>query len=391
MSSWGEVLAANMQDSPGIDGWYYDSSGFSLPSFNMGDTKGRGARPWNFDTNAPLTDDENFLAYEVQYSTMQKVAHEVTGRYPIFVANGNGPRYNDTVFDSFLFPGGIIPAGIFGHTEAGFKRYGNVLSSARDVLVLVDISEIRTTQNLGDKWLQGMKSNLYQFQRNLGVSMQCKSTGHKMFPNEQAFTYAQAALMVKISEFCWGGYLLSKVAGNHTPQIEWDLSWFSGISDWHKDGVHRRDDTFASDYETPAFFRYPLGDPVETIHHADWPEISYRVAPHTFARRFENGIVLVNPYDDTGEDEEDIENNEGVGNMTDATGVNDDNITLSDKMIDAGTGLVLDHLTVKEGTSRFLLSRKKLRHGNDAILNGDKQYVPAYRSMGLNDHGEELG
>jgi len=146
MSSWGEVLAANMQDSPGIDGWYYDSSGFSLPSFNMGDTKGRGARPWNFDTNAPLTDDENFLAYEVQYSTMQKVAHEVTGRYPIFVANGNGPRYNDTVFDSFLFPGGIIPAGIFGHTEAGFKRYGNLLSSARDVLVLVDISEIRTTQ-----------------------------------------------------------------------------------------------------------------------------------------------------------------------------------------------------------------------------------------------------
>ena len=101
--------------------------------------------------------------------------------------------------------------------------------------------------------------------------------------------------------------------------------------------------------------------------------------------------MLVNPYDDTGEDEEDIENNEGVGNMTDATGVNDDNITLSDKMIDAGTGLVLDHLTVKEGTSRFLLSRKKLRHGNDAILNGDKQYVPAYRSMGLNDHGEELG
>ena len=81
-----------------------------------------------------------------------------------------------------------------------------------------------------------MKSNLYQFQRNLGVSMQCKSTGHKMFPNEQAFTYAQAALMVKISEFCWGGYLLSKVAGNHTPQIEWDLSWFNGISDWHKDG-----------------------------------------------------------------------------------------------------------------------------------------------------------
>ena len=49
---------------------------------------------------------------------------------------------------------------------------------------------------------------------------------------------------------------------------------------------------------------------------------------------------------------------------------------------------VVNSLTVKAGTARFLLFSPSLVSGNDAIRNADKQHVAYHRSsQGLDDHG----
>lgn len=369
MEYWGRLLGNTMLGGS-LHGYYYDASGINVPSFNMGDARGRGAAPWNFATGAQLTSEENFYAYGVQYAVMQTKAHELSGEYPVMMSNGNGPGAA-VKHGSFFKPGGPIPAGIYGHTESGFKTYNG-------------------------NWLSGMKNIAYTFQNNLGISLQCKSSSRQIFfkrPSDR-LTFAEASYSVKVAEYCYGNYLMSKVAGNHTPQIEWDLTFFEGMREWHRVGkLQPENTTFRVTVDVPAPLYYPLGDPVETVHSDAWPG-TYRVAPNTYARRFQNGIVLVNPVDPAGVEVADINNGGDAAVTVTGSGVHDarfdDTIALSGKMIDAGSGEVIDSLTVKGGEARFLLSSSSLALGNDAISNVDKQYVAYYRSQGLDDHGNPL-
>jgi len=356
MNYWGVLLAQRMNQSNAQHGEYFDASSLQLPSYNMGDAKGRHSRPWSFATGARMTDAENMEAYKVQYNVMQNVVFHATGVYPVFVANGNGPRYGDPAFDEFLVPGRSVRAGVFAHTERGVMVWN-------------------------DDWEREMKDVLYSFQENLGMSLQCK-VGNPWRPTDAALTYTQAAELVRKFEHCYAGYLMAKSAGKHTAQIELDLTAFAGISTWYSIGIHDTTATFPIALEALPMFTYPLGDPVEEIPHASWPATSYRVAPYTYARRYQNGMVLINPYDPTGISFDDINRR-----RLQSTAAFDDDIVLSGKMIDAATGEVVDRLTVRGGTARFLLNSPTW---TGTVAGADKQHVAYFRAMGLNDDGQEI-
>jgi len=356
MTYWGVVMAQRMNRSNAQHGEYFDASSFALPSYNMGDTKQRHSRPWNFATNAKLTDADNMEKYQFQYNTMQEVVFNVTGVYPVFVANGNGPRYGDQVYDDFLVPGRSVRAGVFGHTERGLMVWN-------------------------DDWETEMKDVLYTMQENTGMSMQCK-VNNPWRATDAPITYTQAAELVRKFEYCYAGYLMAKSAGKHTAQIEMDLTAFAGISTWHSIGVHNTSSTFPIALESLPMFTYPLGDPVEEIPHATWPATSYRVAPYTYARRYQNGMVLINPYDPAGISFADINRR-----RLQPTTAFDDPIVLTDKMIDAATGEVLDHLTVRGGTAKFLLYAPTW---SGTVAGADRQHVAYHRAIGLDDYGHEM-
>jgi hypothetical protein len=363
MDYWGTVSGQQMMGEAALHGMYFDASGFSLPSFNMGDARGRGSAPWNFETNAVMTNEENFQKYTFQYNMMQMKAYETAGVYPVMVANGNGPRYGDLEFDNFLRSGKTVKAGVFGHTESGFKQWN-------------------------DSWEVLMKRTLYQFQNNLGMSMQCKADVDSVVGSKTEVTYNEAAKVVRVYEYCYAGYLMAKSKGNHTAQLEHDFTTFRGINTWYSQGINTPDAAFPVGLELPPMYTYPLGDPVEQISYAAWPETSYRVAAHTFARKFENGLVLINPYDPDGITPEDINagpQNPGVVSEASTNHANDDTFELSHKMIDAATGEVVDRLTVRKGSARFLLHSPSW---SGEVAGANQQHVPYHRAMGLDDYGQ---
>jgi len=282
------------------------------------------------------------------------------------MANGNGPRYGDLEFDDFLRPGKSVKAGVFGHTESGFKQWN-------------------------DQWEVLMKKTLYQFQNNLGMSMQCKADVEAVTGKKTEVTYNEAAAVVRLYEYCYAGYLMAKSKGNHTAQLEHDFTTFRGIATWYSHGINNTPDTtFPVGIELPPMYTYPLGDPAEQISYAAWPETSYRVAAHTFARKFENGLVLINPYDPDGITPLDINagpQTPGVISGAASNHANDDTFELSHKMIDAATGEVLDRLTVMQGSARFLLYSPSW---SGEVAGANQQYVPYYRSMGLDDYGQNF-
>jgi len=356
MTYWGVVLAQRMQQPNSQHGEYFDASSLALPSYNMGDARGRHVRPWSFTNNARMTDDDNMEKYQFQYNTMQQVVFNITGVYPVFVANGNGPRYGDQAYDDFLVPGKSVRAGVFGHTERGFMVWN-------------------------DDWETEMKEVIYSFQENLGMSMQCK-VSNPWGPTDAPITYTQAAELVRLIEHCYAGYLMAKSAGKHTAQAELDLTAFAGISTWYSSGITQTSATFPIALELPAVFTYPLGDPVEEIPHASWPATSYRIATHTYARRFENGLVLINPYDPDGISHDVINRRRSLSEAD-----YDDTIVLSSTMIDAATGEVVDQVTVRGGATRFLLSSPTW---NGMVAGADQLYVPYNRAMGLDDYGQVI-
>jgi len=229
-----------------------------------------------------------------------------------------------------------------------------------------------------------MKNILYAFQENIGISLQCK-VGNSFGPADSALTYTEAAEIVRMFEYCYAGYLMAKSAGKHTAQVEMDLAAFVGISTWYSTGITQTSATFPIGLELHPMFTYPLGDPAEEIPHASWPATSYRVGAYTYARQFENGLVLINPYDPGGITPDVISRR-----RLSATNF-DDTLELSDKMIDAANGQVLDQVTVAGGTAKFLLfsptwsGRRRL-----TVAGADQQYVAYNRAMGLDDYGQVL-
>lgn len=289
----------------GYDGIWLDIC--SPNPFNMADSDGKHVTPWDFRTGRAYDRDAYREGQEVKVNAIQTAIHRRLGFWPVVIANNMG---SSRTFEPgqggsklMLMPTEIKPRPLDGYSIEGFA--GGFAARAVDRI--------------------GRKGPRYHpldaWQSKVTLLAECAQEGFAAFPmianagSKSKMLEPAGAIRDQFEMFAYASYLLA---------VEKDAPTRLGLPAFYeKDG--RR---FA--YVHPRY-SWPIGAPVET-HKPD--EIDrYRTKGHVcYLRRFDNGLVLVNP---TEED--------------------DRTLKLNKIYIDPETGRQISSVRMKAHTGRILI------------------------------------
>lgn len=253
----------------GYDGVWLDI--MSASSFNLCDALGRKVRAWNFNTSGYYTPDEYREGQELKVSVIQKTIRDETGQYPFIVANnmtGNNFEAGEGGLRKLLESTKIKPRPIDGYCIEGFA--GGFFAKVDEGIV--GGLEFHT----GKTWEDNVRMLMKCAQQHLAAYPMSGKAGSKTLLIEPL-----GDERVAFEDFAYASYLLAVEADFETP---------FGIPAFYQDGGRR----FA--YLDPRY-TWPIGAPAETVAPEDLEK--YQVDGHlSYLRKFENGIVLVNPTEE---------------------------------------------------------------------------------------------
>lgn len=256
----------------GYDGVWLDI--MSASPFNLCDSLGRKVRAWNFGANRYYTPDEYRRGQELKVSVIQRTIQEETGDFPFIVANNMSSGNFDTGnggLRKLLESTYMKPRPIDGYSIEGFA--GGFFAKVDEGIV--GGLEFHT----GDVWKGNVRMLMKCAQQHLAAYPMSGKAGSKTLLIEPL-----GDERVAFEDFAYASYLMAVEADFDTP---------FGIPAFYQENGKR----FA--YLDPRY-SWPIGAPAETVSPENLED--YRIGGHqSYLRKFENGIVLVNPTLDADE------------------------------------------------------------------------------------------
>lgn len=262
---WIARLAKDRMEE-GYDGIWLDI--MSASAFNLADSFGRKVQPWNFKKNRIYTPDEYRLGQEVKVNVIQNTLLEALGKWPFLVANnmqGRNFEAGQGGLKRLLQATSTKPRPLDGYCIEGFVGGFFAIPEERVVSGLL--------YHTGEEWKVNVRLLMKCAQQRLSAYPMGGKAGSKSLLLEPL-----GEDRVAFEDYAYASHLLG---------VEADFATPLGVPVFYqKDGKR-----FAY---LDARYTWPIGAPAETVPPEKLEE--YRVKGYqTYRRRFENGIVLVNP------------------------------------------------------------------------------------------------
>jgi hypothetical protein len=291
----------------GYDGFWLDIC--SASPFNMCDSDGRGAQPWDFRMGRIYQGDAYCQGQEIKVNTIQNAIRKEFGKWPVVVANNMRPvsfAPGTGGQQQLLISTDLKPRPLDGYCMENFA--GGFASRAAN-----RVGKVGPDFHSVDHWRENVQLVMTCSQEKLAAYPMIANAGSKSLMLE-----GLGDVRDRFESFAWASYLLG---------VEKDSPTRLGIPAFYiKDG--RR---FAHIHER---YSWPIGTPVETVAPGSIEEYKIK-GRQTYQRHFSNGLVLVNPSD-----------------------ADDKVIALDGKYLDPASGKKVTVVEMKAHTGKILLLKQ---------------------------------
>ena len=259
----------------GVDGTALDVMSASLPMFKMVNALGLKTVPWNFSKNQPYSNADWVVGHDRMIGVIQRHIHERLGRWPVLQANG----VRNHSFEKGEGDGGyskqlLIPTDLKHrpldayHTEMGVAAYGDNFPDQFRMLQIAFKEDLAVSFAMKAAFLA---RNQEEYDRATVYSSAFFYMVYEPKEGERDIERDGTGPVLRVS------YLSVFF---HLPAV--GPTWthpYGGLT--YKLGL-------------PYTLFLPLGKPLETHEPGDMDAYRYKDS-NVFMRRYENGLVLINP------------------------------------------------------------------------------------------------
>jgi hypothetical protein len=288
----------------GYDGFWLDIC--SASPFNMSDSDGRHVTPWDFRTGMPYDKDAYCLGQQIKVNAIQNSVKTRLGTWPTMIANNMKAQTFEPGSGGqrlMLVPTDVKQRPIDGYCIENYAGHFAARAANRTKDGAPEYHALET-------WRENQIMVMTCAQNGLAAYPMIANAGIKSLMLE-----GLGPVRDRFESFAYSSYLICIEKGSPTKL---------GLPAFYQEEGRR----FAKVHPR---YGWPIGDPAETVAPEDVDK--YRVEGHsTYRRRFDNGIVFVNPSEE-----------------------NDDAITLDQPYIDPSTGDKTSTVRMNAHTGKILL------------------------------------
>jgi hypothetical protein len=319
----------------------------SLPMFNMVNAHGLKAVPWRFDKNRPFTVDEWVEGHDRVCGYIQRYVHDRLGRWPALTGNGvNYSNFEKGEGDGgyckrLLIPTDLKPKGLWGYnSEKGLAVTGSMFPGQLKMLQIASREHLAVAAEI----------------KAASVALS-QSQYDKMMHYSAAFLY-----------IAWTPAKEGWDIDRDGPGMTVPVTFLSPYFRLPAVGPTWKHPYNGKDYKIgfPYTLFLPLGHPLSNPEPGDLDSLRYRDT-NVFIRRYENGLILLNPTGPRGSFEDvdaavDVDLvKEGAGHSIDLDIPETYTVELDQRYIDPDTGdFVEGTIEMPAATGKILLIEPSL-------------------------------
>jgi len=273
------LLEKKAQEAIGImkdgvfDGVSMDAMSAKLPQFRMVNAVGMKAVPWNFEKNRPYSVYEWVGGHDRMCGVIEREVHEELGRWPVVIANGisrqgfEKDQGDGGYCKRLLIPTKDKPRPLESYnSEVGIRTTGSAFPAQLHMLQVA-------------------------FQENLAVAMGCKvdeALSQEVYDEDLAYAGAFLYMAYEPKPEDWD---IKRDGPGPVMRLSY-LNPFFHLESVGPPWAPKGGMTYK--FGLPYVFYLPLGRPLDSPTPGDLDAIRYKDT-NVFMRRYENGLVLINP------------------------------------------------------------------------------------------------